>query len=167
MEKLKNAWHEFSMGILESDLVKAGVDILTKFLEIINKATSAFDGVGGSITKILTVLTVFKMGKTVFDKLRDPMVKFFSDIVKEAGLAGEKAGEAAQEGLKKSKNKKSSSNTKTPTKAEPLKKDKNGRYHKKDGSFANQDEIDAFEESKKGGLVTNLLKLGKNSQEER
>jgi TP901 family phage tail tape measure protein len=103
MEKLKNAWHEFSMSILESDLVKTGVDILTKFLEIINKATSAFDGLGGSITKILAILTVFKMGKSIFDKLREPMIRFFSDIVREAGLTGEKAGKAAVEGVEKAK----------------------------------------------------------------
>jgi hypothetical protein len=62
LAKLKNAWDEFSMGILESDLVKVGVDILTKFLEIINKATSAFNGLGGSIMKIMTVVSLFKLG---------------------------------------------------------------------------------------------------------
>jgi TP901 family phage tail tape measure protein len=62
LAKLKNAWDEFSMGILESDLVKFGVEVLTKFLEIINKATSAFDGLGGSITKVLSIITLFKLG---------------------------------------------------------------------------------------------------------
>jgi TP901 family phage tail tape measure protein len=60
LNELKNAWNEFSMGILESDLVKAGVDILTKFLEIINKTTGAFGGLGGSIMKIVTVIGIFK-----------------------------------------------------------------------------------------------------------
>jgi hypothetical protein len=32
LEKLKNAWHEFTMGIMNSDFVKLGIDILTKFL---------------------------------------------------------------------------------------------------------------------------------------
>jgi TP901 family phage tail tape measure protein len=62
LAKLKNAWDEFSMGILESDLVKFGVEALTKFLEIINKATSAFDGLGGTITKVLTTIALFKIG---------------------------------------------------------------------------------------------------------
>jgi hypothetical protein len=101
--KLENAWHEFTMGIMNSDLVKTGVDILTKLLEIINKATSGFNGMAGSITKILGILTVFKLGKTIFNKLREPMVKFFADIVREAGVTGEKAGKAAQEGLDRSK----------------------------------------------------------------
>ena len=37
LEKLKNAWHEFTMGIMNSDLIKTGIDVLTKLLEIINR----------------------------------------------------------------------------------------------------------------------------------
>ena len=136
--KLENAWHEFTMGIMNSDLVKAGVDILTKLLEIINKATSGFNGMAGSITKILGILTVFKLGKTIFNKLREPMVKFFADIVREAGATGEKAGRAAQDGLNKSKQQK---NDKGPSKLpEGYVYDKNGRMHK-NGKF-----IDATEQ---------------------
>jgi TP901 family phage tail tape measure protein len=62
LNQLKDAWNEFSMGILQSDLVKFGVDVLKTFLEIINKATSAFDGLGGSITKVLTTIALFKLG---------------------------------------------------------------------------------------------------------
>jgi hypothetical protein len=91
------------MGIMNSDLVKFGVDVLTKFLEVVNKATSGLNGLGGSITKILTILTVFKLGRTVFEKLRAPIDQFFADIIKRAGLTGERAGKAAQEGLERSK----------------------------------------------------------------
>jgi TP901 family phage tail tape measure protein len=100
--KLENAWHEFTMGIMNSDLVKTGIDILTKLLEIINKATNGFNGLAGSITKILGIVAVFKLGKTIFDKLREPMVKFFADIVREAGMTGERAGNAAKAGLERS-----------------------------------------------------------------
>jgi hypothetical protein len=62
LTQLKNAWDEFSMGILESDLVKVGVDILTKFLQTVNKATSEIKGLGGSIVKILSVISLFKLG---------------------------------------------------------------------------------------------------------
>jgi hypothetical protein len=86
------------MGILESDLVKVGVDILTKFLEIINKATSAFDGLGGSIMKIMTVVSLFKLGQKLFEKFRAPMIKFFADIVKESRTTGEEATKAFVQG---------------------------------------------------------------------
>lgn len=99
--KLKNAWHEFTMGILESDLVKFGVDMLTKFLEVINKATSAFDGMGGSLMKIATTLAVFKLGSKIFDKLKVPLQNFFAEIIRKAGETGEQAANAAAEGVKK------------------------------------------------------------------
>ena len=101
VEKLKNAWHEFTMGIMESDLVKFGVDILTKFFEIINKATAGIEGFGGSITKIMSVLTIFKMGSKIFEKFKAPLINFFAEIVKQAGVTGEKSGEAFQSGVKK------------------------------------------------------------------
>jgi hypothetical protein len=90
--KLKNAWHEFTMGILNSDLVKWGVDILTKFLEILNKATSAFKGLGGSITKIASVITIFKIGSKIFDKFKQPISDLFNWVVDESGSVGARAG---------------------------------------------------------------------------
>ncbi|MBQ5475410.1 MAG: hypothetical protein IIT65_12135 [Lachnospiraceae bacterium] len=36
LARLKNAWNEFAMGILNSDLVKIGVDILTNLLNFVN-----------------------------------------------------------------------------------------------------------------------------------
>jgi hypothetical protein len=65
------------MGIMNSSLVKTGVDILTKFLEIINKATSAFDGLGGSITKIISVVAIFNLGKVIYEKMSGPIGNFF------------------------------------------------------------------------------------------
>ena len=103
IEKLKNAWHEFTMGIMNSDLVKTGVDILTKFLEIINKATSGIGGLGGSLVKIVSVLNIFKLGSKIFSKFKDPMVKFFAEVVQEAGLAGEKSMQEFQNRAEKAK----------------------------------------------------------------
>ena len=100
LNELKNAWNEFSMGILESDLVKAGVDILTTFLKVINKATSAFDGLGGSIMKIVTVIGMFNMAKKIFAKIKQPIIDVFSDIVVEAYKKGGEAAEAMHKGAK-------------------------------------------------------------------
>jgi hypothetical protein len=100
------------MGIMNSDLAKMGVDILTKFLNIVNKATSMFDGLAGSITKIAGVLVVFKMGQKIFEKLKAPLANFFKEIIQEARRTGESAGEAAKEGLSKAKETKTSEKTK-------------------------------------------------------
>lgn len=101
LEKLKNAWHEFTMGIMESDLVKFGVDVLTKFLEVVNKATSALNGIGGSLTKIISVVGIFKLGSKIFEKIKQPLIDFFADVVKMSREEGEKAGKAFDEGTRK------------------------------------------------------------------
>ena len=103
INRLKNAWHEFTMGIMDSDLVKFGVDILTKFLEIVNKATGTLKGFSGSIGKIASILVIFKMGQKIFEKLKQPLVNFFAEIIKQSRETGEKAGKAAQEGLSNAK----------------------------------------------------------------
>lgn len=103
VEKLKNAWHEFTMGIMDSDLVKFGVDVLTKFLEIINKATSGIGGLGGSLIKILSILNIFKLGSKIFAKFKDPVVNLFAEIVKKAGIAGEEAAKEFKKGVEKEK----------------------------------------------------------------
>lgn len=115
LARLKAAWDEFSMGILESDLVKFGVDVLTKFLEIINKATSAFDGLGGTIMKVLSTIALFKVGQKIFDKMKQPMYNFFAEIINKARETGEKAGDAAKEGLEKSKKKGNTKEAKVPS----------------------------------------------------
>ena len=86
------------MGILQSDLVKFGVDALTKFLEIVNKATSAFGGLGGTITKVLTTIVMFKIGQKIFDKIKQPMMNFLTSIVSEIYEKGIKGGEAYAKG---------------------------------------------------------------------
>ena len=57
LARLKNAWNEFAMGILNDDLVKVGVDLLTNFLNGVNALTSGFgslnEGIGGVINSLL------------------------------------------------------------------------------------------------------------------
>ena len=130
VEKLKNAWHEFTMGIMDSDLVKFGVDVLTKFLEVINKATSALDGVGGSLMKIVTVLGVFKLGSQIFSKFKEPVINLFADIVRRAGIAGTDSAKAYTNGLKQEGNK-SEKKLKIG-----YSQDKKGRIHRTNGQFA-------------------------------
>ena len=103
LEKLKNAWHEFTMGILNSSIVKAGVDILTKFLEVINKITQGLGdkGLGGGLTKIMSVLMIFKMGTKIFEKFKQPVIALFSEIVKQAGISGEESAKAYTSGLQR------------------------------------------------------------------
>ena len=104
INKLKNAWHEFTMGILDSTLVKTGVDILTKFLEIINKMTNGLGekGLFGSVTKLLTIFGVFKMGMAIFKKFESPLTTFFKKIVSMFRMAGEESGREFVKGAQQS-----------------------------------------------------------------
>lgn len=143
--KLKNAWNEFTMGILDSDLVKFGVDMLTKFLEIINKITKGLGDGGflGTLTKIMSVMSIFKMGMKVFEKFKSPMMVFFGEIVKQAGIAGEESGKAYASGVGKAKEA-AVQRDKDTGMPEGYTIDKNGRMHNKEGKFVSgleQDEI--------------------------
>lgn len=103
LEQLKNAWHEFSMGIANSSLIKTGVDILTKFLEVINNITAGLgkNGMLGGLTKVMSVVTMFKIGQSVFNKIKPHLQKFFAEIVQMAGKAGEESGKVYATGVQR------------------------------------------------------------------
>lgn len=76
LARLKNAWNEFAMGVLNSDLVKVGVDLLTNILNGINALTSGFGlldkGVGGvinSVSKLILLFGALNVGKTLLGGL--------------------------------------------------------------------------------------------------
>jgi hypothetical protein len=100
VEKLKNAWHEFTMGIANSDLLKFGVDVLTNLIEIINKATDGVNGFGGAISKIISVFAIFKLGSKIFEKFKPLWEKSFFNIVARSKEEGYKAGKAFAQGVR-------------------------------------------------------------------
>lgn len=67
LQKLKNAWDTFTMGLADSEIIKGGVDLLTWILETVNKLTEAFDGIGGSIAKIGLAIAALRAGKGLFN----------------------------------------------------------------------------------------------------
>ena len=111
LNELKTTWKEFTMGIMNSQLVKTGVDILTKFLEIINKATSAFNGLGGSITKIISVVAIFNLGKVIYEKLSGPIESLFlGELPKMAYKSGKSAMQQFLKGSQEVVNEQNNSN---------------------------------------------------------
>ena len=105
IERLKNAWHEFTMGIMNSDFVKFGVDVLTKLLEVINKITEGIAGFGGGLTKVAATLALFKMGTKIFTQFKGPLMSMFTSIATMAGIEGEKAGKAFYDGVARARDK--------------------------------------------------------------
>ena len=62
VNKLRDAWEEFLMGIANSDLIKGSIDLLTKLLEVINKLTKGTGGLDSAFMKLAVVGTALQLG---------------------------------------------------------------------------------------------------------
>jgi hypothetical protein len=100
INKLKNAWAEFTMGIMDSSLVKFGVDVLTTLLNIINNITSGLGEAGGlmdkftgALSKIGVIVTIVKLGEALVNKL-------FSSLADKATVMGKSIGNSIVESVK-------------------------------------------------------------------
>ena len=71
LQRLKNAWDTFTMGLANNDLIKVGVDLLTKLLETVNNLTDDLGGVAGGIAKLGIAIAGLKAGKSVFNAIFD------------------------------------------------------------------------------------------------
>lgn len=69
LDRLKNAWNEFTMGLANNSVIKAVVDLLTDLLNAINKISSGVSG-NNSILKSLVDIGILmgglKMGRAAF-----------------------------------------------------------------------------------------------------
>lgn len=98
LNKLKNAWDAFTMGLTNSEIIKFGVDLLTNFLTIINKLIDGISGGNGLIKSILSLSIAFgglKIGKNLITGLSTDIAKVFKNAGKEGASAwnnGLKAG---------------------------------------------------------------------------
>ena len=87
LQRLNNAWQEFTMGLANNEVIKAGVDLLTWLLETINKITGVAgnEGLGGVITmfaRLATVIGALKGGGAIIKGL-------LSEVIKTGGLTKE------------------------------------------------------------------------------
>ena len=115
LSELKNAWDQFTMGIANSDLVKSGIDILTKLLSTINDIISAISGNNGLIKSIVSIgasflalrggAKLFKGGfiGSIFGASKEKDAK---DQVKKTGIEiGKELGNSIGEGINITTNK--------------------------------------------------------------
>ena len=71
LNKLKNAWDQFTMGLMNNQILKFGVDVLTegftivnKFIDILGKIPpKPFEGITKSILTLVTTLGMLNFGK--------------------------------------------------------------------------------------------------------
>lgn len=109
LNELKNAWDSFTMGIMNSEVIKAGIDLLTGLLNILNRVSNwfgAFSGaakigmlvaalyLGDKALKVFTASlrngsTIFgafgKVGSTAIQKLQKGFIGLKKQIAKLTG----------------------------------------------------------------------------------
>lgn len=122
IQKLENAWEEFSMGIMNSDLIKSGIDILTNLLQLINKTTQGIGEAnwGNMISKIGLIVGAFKIGKTLLEKIQPVLKEWFTQLGQTLGEAmASKIIEAANGAKEEVKGEASSQTGAIPSNKEP------------------------------------------------
>lgn len=68
LNQLKDAWNNFLMGLANNEILKAGIDTLTKLLETINSIIDGISGGSGLIKSIASLGVAFgalKLGKSI------------------------------------------------------------------------------------------------------
>lgn len=89
--RLKNAWDEFLLGLLNTDAVKAIIKILTSLLDTINKLTNGWDNMSKSFLKAFAAIGAFKIGGAIFKGLSNSIINAFRGTGKKAGTSFIKA----------------------------------------------------------------------------
>ena len=92
LNRLKDAWDQFSMGFANNKLIKAGVDTLTWIIDSLNKLISLLPDSVEGLGSLLAIIAGFKGGKKIFDAFSESTLKNFVNIFKETGKVGENAG---------------------------------------------------------------------------
>lgn len=95
LAELKNAWDSFTMGIMDSDILKTGIDLLTGLITAINNITDAFGQFSGA-AKIGLLIAALYLG--------DKALKVFTTSIKEGNTifqAFGKIGSTAASSIKK------------------------------------------------------------------
>lgn len=62
LNRLHNAWEQFTTGITNAGIIKGAVDLLTNLLTTVNKITDALDPLNTGWAKTLTAILAFKAG---------------------------------------------------------------------------------------------------------
>ena len=101
LNQLKDAWDQFTMGIANNTLIKAGVDALTGLINLLNKITEHLPGPTKGIGNLLLLFGGFKAGEKIFRVFSSTVLADMVALTKGSGDAGTKIGKDFFKGLKK------------------------------------------------------------------
>lgn len=97
LTKLRNAWNEFTTGLLNNDVIKFGIDLLTLLLNVLNKVTSFMESsVANTVVKITIIITLFTLAKAALKGLTVEWINFYNSVKKKdiVGPVKQKVGGA-------------------------------------------------------------------------
>ena len=80
INNLETAWTQFTTSILNSEIIKGGVDLLTKLLNTVNALTDAFGPFSGSIKTIATGLSLWKVNTALLPKVTSSIKNILREI---------------------------------------------------------------------------------------
>lgn len=96
VERLKNAYNEFVLGIANSSVIKAGIDLLTGILTKLNELTKGATETGTSFKKLMLSIGLFSGAKAV---LKGFEKNILGSIAQAFGKEGQNSGKSFIEGL--------------------------------------------------------------------
>ena len=99
VERLKNAYNEFVLGIANSSVIKAGIDLLTGILTKLNELTKGATETGTSFKKLMLSIGLFSGAKAV---LKGFEKNILGSIAQAFGKEGQNSGKSFIDGLKDS-----------------------------------------------------------------
>lgn len=77
VDRLRNAWHEFVMGLANSTLIKGAVDLLTGLINGVNKLTEGWDGASKGILRLGAAIIGLRAGYKLLWSVLPKIVKYF------------------------------------------------------------------------------------------
>lgn len=102
LNRLHNAWEQFTTGITNAGIIKGAVDLLTNLLTTVNKITDALDPLNTGWAKTLAAILAFKAGsKLVNSAFKNIGTQIAAGLGKDTGkAAGEKTATNFIKGFK-------------------------------------------------------------------
>ena len=101
LNRLKNAWNEFTMGIANSSILKGALKVLTGIINAINNLTKVLGSTAGGFAKLGIAIGGLKAGGKLFDTLTLSFKKFRKDGVGPATAAMKSFGDLFSKGFSK------------------------------------------------------------------
>lgn len=95
LDRLRNAWNEFTMSLANNTVIKGVISLLTQFLNAINKLSTAASGKNSFIKSLIDIgllMGGLKLAKAAFNG-------FFSWLIKDSAVAGKAGGFALGKGF--------------------------------------------------------------------